>query len=313
MSVVVDASGVVPTTQPICGAGRWGATLNVSDITGSISLSALQTDAAGNQGRATERTIVLEDVNLYFEQQKLAVGGSHSCAVTKDKKVLCWGENVSGELGNDSTTRTSYPTYVVDGDNSANHLTNIVEIAAGNSHTCALKSSGEVLCWGAGGSGRLGNGETLAKDHPVLVKMQNADNSFSNLSNIVQITAGDGHTCALNQGGKVLCWGLNAQGQLGNGVSAGNPPSQSYPVYVHQSESISNHLTGIVQVRVGQRHTCSLNSTGRGYCWGQGNNGQLGSSSTTVYLPADGAHVGVERHAPLVILTEEGGIPLVIF
>ena len=87
-------------------------------------------------------------------------------------------------------------------------------------------------------------------------------------------------------------------------------PSQSYPVYVHQSESSSSHLTGIVQVRAGQSHTCALNSTGRGYCWGQGNFGQLGSSSTTVYIPSDGEHVGVERHAPLVILTEEGGIPL---
>ena len=43
----------------------------------------------------------------------------------------------------------------------------------------------------------------------------------------------------------------NAQGQLGNGVSADNPPDQSYPVYVHESESSANHLTGIVQVRAG--------------------------------------------------------------
>ena len=157
---------------------------------------------------------------------------------------------------------------------------------------------------------RLGNGETLDKDHPVLVKMQNADSSLSNLSNIVQIIAGSTHACALNQGGKVLCWGYNAQGQLGNGVSADDPPSQSYPVYVHESESSSNHLTGIVQVRAGQRHTCALTSTGRGYCWGQGSSGQLGNSSETVYIPDDGVDVGVERHAPLVILTQEGGIPL---
>ena len=275
-----------------------------------LTLTLASCEDSGSQSKAKERIRSSAEARPTFERQSLAVGRLHSCAVTKDKKVLCWGGNINGHLGNNSTTSTSYPVYVVDGDNSTNHLTNIVEVAAGSDHTCALKSSGEVLCWGVGDSGRLGNGETLAKDHPVLVKMQNADSSLSNLSNIVQITVGEAHTCALKSSGKVLCWGYNAQGQLGNGVSADNPPNQSYPVYVHQSENSSNHLTGIVQVRVGQRHTCALSSTGRGYCWGQGVNGQLGSSSEKVWIPGDGVHVGVERHTPLVILTEEGGTPL---
>ena len=256
--------------NPFVEAGRWSTTLNISDLSGTISFSALQTDAAGNLGRASERTIELEEVKLYFEQQKLAVGDLHSCAVTKEKKVLCWGDNDEGELGNDSTVNTNYPVYVVDGDNSTNHLTNIVEIAVGNEHACALKSSGEVLCWGKGSNGQLGNGEAFDKDHPVLVKMQNADSPLSNLSNIIQITGGSHHTCALNSSGKILCWGRNSEGQLGNGESADDPANQSYPVYVHQSESSSNHLTGIVQVEGGLNHTCALTSTGRGYCWGQG-------------------------------------------
>ena len=54
-----------------------------------------------------------------------------------------------------------------------------------------LKVAERFFAGGAGASGKLGNGETLNKDHPVLVKMQNVDSSLSNLSNIVQITAGD--------------------------------------------------------------------------------------------------------------------------
>ena len=180
-------------------------------------------------------------------------------------------------------------------------------MAAGLVHTCALKSSGEVLCWGRGTYGELGNGETTDKDHPASVK-ESESNSASNLSGIIQITGGGYHTCALNEGGKVLCWGRDNDGQLGNGDTV--TANQSYPVYAHESESSSNHLTDIVQVRAGQHHTCALTSTGRGYCWGQGSSGQLGSSSTTVYIPSDGEDAGVERHAPLVILTEEGGIPL---
>ena len=198
--------------------GHGAPILDISSLAEVVSFSAGQTDAAENQGSATEQTLDLSPkVRLYFERQGLAVGADHSCAVTKDKKILCWGNNYNGELGDDSNTQRNHPVYVIDGDGSAAHLTDIIEIAAGEKHTCALKSSGEVLCWGNGSSGRqLGNGETASRDHPVYVK-ESETNSTSNLSGIIQITGGRSHTCALNEGGKVLCWGRDYSGQLGNG------------------------------------------------------------------------------------------------
>ena len=86
--------------------------------------------------------------------------------------------------------------------------------------------------------------------------------------------------------------------------------NQSYPVFVHESESSSNHLTNIVQIRGGQRHTCALSSVGGAYCWGNGSYGQLGSSDETYFHQGDGEYYGVNRHAPLAVLVDDGGIPL---
>ena len=195
ISVTVDASSVTPTVQPTCSiaegdsAGTWSTTLDISSFTTVISFSARQTDAAGNQGRAREKTLGLSGARLYFERQNLALGKEHSCAVTKDNKVLCWGIASSGQLGDGSSTNRDHPVYVIDGDGSTTHLTDIVEVTAGSLHTCALKSSGGVLCWGTAGSGQLGNGGTTHTNHPVSVK-ESESNSTSNLSGIIQITAG---------------------------------------------------------------------------------------------------------------------------
>ena len=294
VSVVVRASSVTPTTQPTCSSGMWSTTVNMSALVGQVALSAQQTDAAGNPGNAPGQTLQVKDYSeWYFERGALTVGNGHSCAVTEDKKVLCWGDNRFGQLGNDSYQSSYFPVYVVDGDGSSNHLTDIVEVVGGGAHTCALKGDGKVLCWGKGGSGQLGNGGTENKDYPLYVK----EEASTELSNIVQISAGAEHTCVLKESGKVVCWGDDDDGQLGNGASV--TADQLYPVYVHEGESSSSHLTKIVQVQVGYRHTCALSSGEQAYCWGKGAEGQLGSSAQTI-----------NRSAPVTVLTASGGDPL---
>ena len=84
-------------------------------------------------------------------------------------------------------------------------------LAAGNNHTCALKSTGVVRCWGDNSTGQLGNGTTTASLTPVTVTGLPAG--------IVSIAAGDNQTCALTAAGGVKCWGNNANGQLGDGTT----------------------------------------------------------------------------------------------
>ena len=204
---------------------------------------------------------------------QISAGSSRTCALKSNGKVLCWGKGESGRLGNGATADKDHPVYVVDGEGSSNHLSGIIQISAGASHTCALNSDGEVLCWGTGGNGRLGNDAEAPKDHPVYVV--NGDGSSDRLNGIVQISSGGLHSCALNSGGAVLCWGGGTSGQLGNdGVD-----SADHPVYVVDGDGSSVNLNGVVQIGVGSTHSCAFQLSGEVLCWGNGGNGRLGNNA----------------------------------
>ena len=74
-----------------------------------LTLIVASCEDSGSQSKAKERILSPAEARPTFERQNLEVGGEHSCVVTKDKKVLCWGDNPRGQLGNDSTADTSYP------------------------------------------------------------------------------------------------------------------------------------------------------------------------------------------------------------
>jgi len=88
-------------------------------------------------------------------------------------------------------------------------------ISAGNSHTCALTSGGGAKCWGYNYFGQIGDNSTTARRTPVDVCAD--DTCSSSLNNVVAISAGGSHTCALISGGRGKCWGNNIYGQLGDG------------------------------------------------------------------------------------------------
>ena len=186
----------------------------------------------------------------------VAAGGNHSCALTSAGAVQCWGMNISGQLGNNTTTQSPVPVAV------SGLSTGVVAIAAGANHTCALTSAGAVKCWGLNSSGQLGNASTVQSNIPVQVS--------GLTTGIVGVSAGGSHSCAFNGSGVASCWGLNTNGQLGNNTTT----NASSPV------SVSN-ITGIKAISSGSNHNCALTSSGAIQCWGANVNGQLGNNSTT--------------------------------
>ena len=142
-----------------------------------------------------------------------------------------------------------------------------VQIAtAGDStggHSCAVMDSGSVECWGANSAGQLGDGTTTARSTAVAVVGLGAE--------VVAVTAGPLHTCALTAGGAVKCWGQNVFGQLGDGTTT----SRTTPVDVVGLGS------GVTAVSAGGNHTCAVMDSGGVRCWGANSSGEVGDGSTT--------------------------------
>ena len=124
------------------------------------------------------------------------------------------------------------------------------KVAMGTAHTCVVTSKGGAKCWGFGEDGQLGNGSTVYQDGPAQVLGLD--------SGVIAIDASDHNSCAILEGGRLLCWGANDDHQLGAGVSGG----QLAPVQVFGLE------VGVVSVSCGIRRTCAVTSEGKTFCWG---------------------------------------------
>jgi len=186
----------------------------------------------------------------------VATGSIHACAVITGGALQCWGYNMDGELGNNSTTNSSTPIVVT------GLMSPTTGVAAGGNHTCAIGPAGSVSCWGNNSLGQLGNNTTTNSLVPVATLPEG--------SGVTALAAGFNHTCALTTAGSVLCWGQDSFGQLGNNSTTNSP----VPVGV-------SGLSGVTGITAGQYHTCARTTAGAMYCWGYNFYGQFGNNTTT--------------------------------
>ncbi len=184
-------------------------------------------------------------------------GGYHTCALTGDGRVKCWGANWSGQLGTGTTEGTSVPVNV------SGLSSGVVAVEVGQSHNCAILQSGEVRCWGESYYGQTGDGATGSdRLTPVTVTVLQAAP--------LALALGGFHTCALVAPDNLLCWGANWEGQLGNGTT----DDSAAPVQV---TGLPADLTGVT---AGTRYTCAYSQSGGVYCWGANYSGQAGDGTT---------------------------------
>ena len=202
----------------------------------------------------------------------ISVGLQHTCAIASGT-VYCWGSSWFGETGQSPTTPISglnYATIVKDSLGAS--LTGATKIAVGQRTSCAIKAS-TVLCWGINREGELGNGLGGDSTVPVLVKK----NALDNLTGVTNLSVGQFHICATTTDKTMWCWGENAKGQLGVGV-INLTGGLRYASLV--LKSVGNSLTGVLDISLGENHTCARLSTGM-WCWGSNTYGQLGDGSKT--------------------------------
>lgn len=288
--VAVDASGVLAGkrivkisagkghTCAIANDGKaycWGANIS-SDGNVIGQLGSNSTDIYSPVPVAVNTSGVLSGKTII----DITAGVSHTCAVANNRKVYCWGSNILGVLGNNSipvdftnsNARSLVPVAV--GAGTEFNSQSIQAIDAGDNHTCALTTSHRVYCWGFDTQGQLGDAEDSSSLGYSVTPTPIAPSGTIGGKDVTQISAGGGHTCAIDSGGAAHCWGRGDEGQLGIGGQAGM--TWPFPVLT------SGHLQGkrIVRIVTGDSHTCAIANNNKVYCWGKGADGRLGDNAT---------------------------------
>lgn len=234
--------------------GSFGCTPIPEEILGCVDPAAENYNPAANisDGSCTY-------INNYpnpFTAIAVSAGASHTCSLTSNGSVKCWGDNSYGELGDGTNISSNIPVNVLGLNND------IIALTSGNNHNCVLTNNGAVKCWGSNWGSTLGDGTSIYSNLPVEV------NNLS--SGIIAIVSGGYHNCALTSSGGVKCWGFNGDGELGDGTYT----DQSNPVDVIGLSS------GVVAMSAGESHSCALTSEGQVKCWGYNGGGALGDGTT---------------------------------
>jgi len=192
----------------------------------------------------------------------VTAGSGHTCALRADGTARCWGDNQFGQLGDGTVTQRATPAGVIG-------LTNALAVTAGGGHTCALQADGALRCWGLNVVGELGDGTSGGTSRtPIVVA-----GSVAGISGR-DVAAGAGYSCAARASGAAACWGLNRNGELGDGTTA----RRLAPVEV-------DVLTDTVAIATGHfSHSCAVRADGEVHCWSVNSNGQLGDGSITLRL-----------------------------
>lgn len=207
---------------------------------------------AGADSAADTATITVLPVRF----TQVGAGGIHSCALVNSGHMACWGYNFYGQAGiGNFAFIVDAPAAVTGG-----HL--FASIAAGGYHSCAVGTDLATYCWGRNSSSQLGRGllpGSLSEPAAVLTALH-----------FVTVSAGNEHTCALTADSLAYCWGLDAEGQLGDSQVV---TTRNTPFAVRGGRPY-----GLISA--GMAHTCALAAGGAAYCWGRDASGQIGDSTT---------------------------------
>jgi alpha-tubulin suppressor-like RCC1 family protein len=264
------------------GGDVWSIALNG---TGTVVTWGIQGDGrlANGEMSGSQSTPVIAlrgeqaTVDFLGDVVMVAAGHDHALMVSSDGAVYAWGLGTSGQLGDNLATSSTIPVRVKSGaQGPQRYLEDIIAVSAGDTFSLALASDGSVYSWGSGSSGRLGDGASTQRNTPVKV-VSGEQGAHQFLQDIVGLSAGNGHTLAVAQDGRVYAWGVGTSGRLGNGGTG----QQTSPVRVHGGAQGGTFLEGISQVEAGEASGFAIQANGDVYSWGSNVNGRLGDGSTS--------------------------------
>jgi alpha-tubulin suppressor-like RCC1 family protein len=253
----------------------WGRNLS-----GELGLGDIETrgDTAGEMGDALPAV----DLGTGVKVSQVALGESHTCALTTDGKIKCWGANWSGQLGlGDTLARGDAPGEMGDAlpyvDLGTGQLAK--KVVAAGSRTCALLGNQTLKCWGDNSEGMLGLGDVTDRGKaPGQMGDALPSVDLGTGRGTTDVAMGEAHTCAEFSDGSLKCWGMNDSGQLGvpSVLSLGSTAGE-------MGDNLPETDLGdtVDTVATGGSHTCAkLHTSGVVKCWGGNANGALGLGDT---------------------------------
>jgi alpha-tubulin suppressor-like RCC1 family protein len=208
---------------------RFGCTLRKNGTiwcSGDNSRGQLGIGIAGNVPSATPAQVRDATSAEITNASDLGTDRDHACVVRPGGEAWCWGANNAGQLGDGTTVDKPAAVRVVKTDDTP--LTGIVALRGGENHTCARDNTDAIWCWGGNSGGQLGDGTLVSRSKaaPVLVAAGGMP-----LAGALELLTGAMHNCVRNASNEVWCWGVNNNGQLGDGSRT----NRSSPVKVYTS------------------------------------------------------------------------------
>jgi alpha-tubulin suppressor-like RCC1 family protein len=235
-----------------------GGTFSVSvDSTGDDGVASVTWTLPSTPGKYTATaTAVVGSVNFNAQGtptgtlvkfRYIDAGSYHSCGLTTDEELLCWGYNGDGQLGIEPSEPLTSPNLI-------EFPQQFREVSGGRYHTCGLTLSGGINCWGQDRDSRSIPGDPL---------------SFQT------VRAGLVHTCALTYSREIWCWGSNNECQILKSSLTPCPHAvDSIPQIVSTPAFVGENYRILT---VGGIHTCGVQEDGRAFCWGFAKDGQTGT------------------------------------
>ncbi len=195
--------------------------------------------------------------------------GNDLVLVWASTRTMAWGENVSGQLGDETTTARNVAVRIA----GALVGKTILRLAAGTNHTLALCSDGSLVTWGRNVEGQVGDGSGLQRNSPIV--LPTAGTPLAGKT-VIGIAAGSSHNLVLCSDGTLAAWGYNDFGQVGDDTTT----QRNVPVAV---VTAGTPLAGktVVAIAAGVYHSLALCSDGTVATWGWNQQGQLGDNTNT--------------------------------
>lgn len=203
----------------------------------------------------------------------ISAGNSHACAITtyddnydnESIHLKCFGENRHGQIGDGTTTNAETPRSISFDSNAT-----VIHVSLGMHRTCAILSDNTLYCWGENGSGVFGD-DTIDKRTPTKIDVGGEDDEYA-----IQVSLASSHICLITNKGALKCWGNNVYGKINDeGLFSSG---YSIPITINVFD-VYPSKDEILQVSLGDYHSCVRLKSGFVKCWGANYEGQLGQGT----------------------------------